>query len=422
MPAAPAVQEVPQVKIAFLLFNAYGIGGTIRSTFNLASALAAARHDVEIVSVHSAKDKPALALSPKVRLTDLVDLRPGSATYDGDDPLTREPSSVCVHDGAASAKFAAPTGLTERRMADYLASTDADVVIATRPYLVCCLAEFGQRRYLRIGQEHLTHDMHRDPLRGDQNAAICELDAFVTVSEGDAASYRAALPGVDTRIQCIPNGSPALGVEPSGGGAKVVVAAGRLIKVKRYDRLIDAFAKVATVRPDWTLRLYGRGDERKKLAARIDRLGLHNHVFLMGAHSPIETEWAKGAIAAVSSDGESFGMTIVEAMHCGVPVVSTDCKYGPGEIIKHGEDGLLVPLDAEDEAKTVAAYADALIELIDDPERRARMGAAARANSQRYLPAHIAGRYEELFAELRGETPTSATPAPAPTSALRAQA
>lgn len=63
----------------------------------------------------------------------------------------------------------------------------------------------------------------------------------------------------------------------------------------------------------------------------------------MGAHSPIETEWAKGSIAAVSSDAESFGMTLVEAMHCGVPVVSTDCRYGPGEIIANGKDGLLSP-------------------------------------------------------------------------------
>ena len=56
----------------------------------------------------------------------------------------------------------------------------------------------------------------------------------------------------------------------------------------------------------------------------------------MGPHSPIEDEFAKASIVAVASDAESFGMTIVEAMRCGVPVVSTDCPLGPAEIIEDG--------------------------------------------------------------------------------------
>src|SRR5262249_2174073 len=114
------------------------------------------------------------------------------------------------------------------------------------------------------------------------------------------------------------------------------------------------------------------------------------------AVSPIETEWAKGSIAAVSSDLESFGMTIVEAMHCGVPVVATDCPHGPGEIISHGADGLLVPLSGGAEA-----CADALLELIDDRELRRRLGAAAREKAAAYAPEAIALCYERLFETLR---------------------
>ncbi|MFP3988455.1 glycosyltransferase [Streptomyces sp. E11-3] len=309
------------------------------------------------------------------------------------------------------------TALHDQRIAALLERTDADAVIATRPILNGYLARHGQQRCLRIGQEHLSFDAHSDQLREDQNSAMAAgLDAFVTVSEADAGLYRAALPDVRAEVLCIPNGVPAPAVEQAPPDSKVIVAAGRLVAVKRYDQLIDAFAKVAAEHPDWTLRIYGRGPAKSALRRQIDELGLYDRVFLMGAVSPIETEWAKGSIAAVSSDMESFGMTIVESMHCGVPVTATDCPHGPAEIISHGEDGLLVPLDGGADA-----YAGALTTLITDQELRLRLGHAARAKAGTYAPSAIGRRYEQLFHELsrkqnrRGQ---DESPAPGKTSLL----
>ena len=381
-----------QVKITFLLHNAYGIGGTIRSTMNLTSALAE-RHDVEIVSLLRTRDTPSLSVSRKVKLTSLIDMRPDSPVYEGDHPLAPKESSVAPPTEIRSGGY---SQLTDARVADFLRSTDSDVVIATRPALVVYLAEFGQDRYVRIGQEHLTYDSHAVDVRAAQDAAIGSLDAFVTVSEADAAIHRDRLPGRTTRMLCIPNACPAPRTAPARGEAKLVVAAGRLIPIKRWDLLVQAFAKVVAERPDWGLRIYGRGPERDKLRGMIDELALNNHVFLMGAHSPIETEWAKGAIAAVTSDSESFGMTIVEAMHAGVPVVATDCPHGPGEIITDGEDGLLVPV------RDVDGIAEGLLALITDEPRRRAMGERARAAAGRYAPRLVAERYVGLVEEVRG--------------------
>lgn len=380
----------PHVKIAFLLYNAFGIGGTIRSTTNLSRALSS-RHEVELVSVYRPQDTPRLPLGPDVRLTCLIDWRPESAGYDGGHPSAAAPSAMFEDEGVSGGSMA-PSRLTDERVAAYLEGTDADVVIATRPVLNGYLARHGQKRYLRVGQEHLLLRMHGDQRRTDQNAALAELDAFVTVSEADAADYRRALPDVRTRITCIPNCSPRPEVTPSTGDSRTIVAAGRLISLKRYDRLLDAFAKVVAARPDWRLRIYGRGQQKPALRERIEELGLSDTVRLMGAVSPIEPEWAKGAIAAVSSDFESFGMTILEAMHCGAPVVATDCPYGPGEIITHGENGLLSPLDGGADA-----YADALLRLIDDPQERRRLAAAAQHRVADYAPDAVARQYEELF-------------------------
>ncbi|WP_282792882.1 glycosyltransferase [Streptomyces sp. CC224B] len=405
------------MKIEFLIHNAYGIGGTIRSTANLSAALAAAHHDVEVVSVHRVAENPELPFDPRVRLRSLIDMRPDSPTYEGEHELNSGPNSMFPEKGVDFGRMRY-TRLHDQRIAAYLEGTEADAVIATRPILNGYLARYARTRrgrpaYLRIGQEHLSLDAHSDQLRGDQNAAIAEgLDAFVTVSEADAQLYRAALPDVRAKILCIPNGVTPPSVTPSALDSRTIVAAGRLVAVKRYDRLINAFGKVAAEHPDWTLRVYGRGPDQARLRRLVDELGLYNRVFLMGPASPIETEWAKGAIAAVSSDMESFGMTIVEAMHCGVPVVATDCPHGPAEIITHGADGLLVPL-----AGGVDAYADALKSLIKDEESRARMGAAARAKAATYAPSVIARRYEDLMESLR---PGVTSPRRSLTTRLRA--
>ncbi|WP_238431891.1 glycosyltransferase family 4 protein [Streptomyces cavernae] len=366
---------------------------------NLAGALAL-RHDVEVVSVFRTSDRPTLGISGKVKLTPLVDERPEAETFDGRHPLMAQPSAVVPSDEVLVQRY---TALSDERLLDYLQRTDADVVIATRPALVVFLARHGSKRYLRIGQEHLSYDNHTPGVRIAQNEAIGRLDAFVTVSARDAEHHRAELPGVTARITDISNAVPRSRADLSDGRAPLVVAAGRLARVKRYDLLIEAFAKVHAERPEWGLRIYGQGPQKPNLQADIDRLRLNDHVRLMGPHGTMETEWAKGSIAAVTSDWESFGMTIIEAMHAGVPVVATDCPHGPGEIITDGTDGLLVP---QGDAEAIAA---GLLKLMDNADERRRMGEAARVTAQKYAPRKVAGQYESLINELRAERVTAMT-------------
>lgn len=210
------------MKIAFLINNAFGIGGTIRSTTNLSAAFAD-RHDVEVVSVHRSRDEPALPFDPRVRLTSLIDLREGVPGFEGDHPLTKLPGTMFPYSGATG--NLPYTALQDERIGGFLARTEADVVIATRPDLNGYLARDGRRRYLRVGQEHLSLDQYSEPLRTNQNEAIAGLDAYVTVSEADAAQYRAALSGVGTTIVCVPNGVRASAVERSTLDSQVIVAA-----------------------------------------------------------------------------------------------------------------------------------------------------------------------------------------------------
>ncbi|NJQ01330.1 glycosyltransferase family 4 protein [Streptomyces zingiberis] len=378
------------MQISFLIHNAYGIGGTIRTTCNLARSLAE-QHDVEIVSVFRHRERPVFDHGPDVRVHHLVDLRKDSPEYAGDAPEHQQPARVFP---SAEGRYQQYSRLTDRRIAEHLRSVEADVVVGTRPGLNVHIARETRRGPVLVGQEHLTLDSHSTALRAQLARVYPRLDAVTTVTEADAASYRRRLrlPGV--HVGAVPNSVPEPRVAPADGSGKCVVAAGRLARVKRYDLLVRAFATVVESRPDWRLRIYGGGAEKERLRSLIDRLGLYNHVLLMGPAHPLDPEWAKGSIAAVTSSLESFGMTIVEAMRCGLPVVATDCPHGPGEIIDNGVDGRLVPPGDAD------AVATALLELINDDALRERMGRAAARGSARFDPSRVACRYETLFEDL----------------------
>ncbi|MEU2678803.1 glycosyltransferase family 4 protein [Streptomyces sp. NPDC007107] len=383
--------------ISFLLHNAYGIGGTIRTTFTLAGTLAE-QHDVEIVSVFRHRDAPKLGAPAGVRMSHLVDLRKSSPEYEGSSAEHARPASVFPRGDTRHRQY---SRLTDSRIAAHLGRLEADVVVGTRPGLNVHISRQARRGPVRVGQEHLTLESHGYRLRREISHRYAQLDAVTTVTEADARDYRSGLrlPGV--RIEAIPNSVPEPAGPPADCDAKWIVAAGRLHRVKRYDVLIRAFAEIAAARPEWRLRIYGAGDasgnEQQPLRTLVDELGLRERVFLMGSADPMEQEWPKSSIAAVTSERESFGMTIVEAMRCGVPVVATDCPHGPAEIIDDGTDGRLVPLG------DTGAFAKALLGLIDDDGLRHRMGRAARASAARFDPAPIAERHERLFAELAAQ-------------------
>ncbi|MFI9101707.1 glycosyltransferase [Streptomyces fildesensis] len=376
------------MRISFLIHNAYGIGGTIRTTCNLAGKLAE-RHDVEIVSVFRHLDEPQFVYDPRVRLRHLVDLRKDSQDSDLDDPRRSTPATVFPTSDRRHDHYSA---LTDERIARHLAQLDADVVVGTRPGLNVHIARQAPRTMVRVAQEHLTLDTHSTKLVLLLRRLYPRLDAVVTTTAADAAAYRRRIPGV--RVTPVPNSVPASDDDPSPCTEPVVVAAGRLAPAKCYDDLIRAFATVAAERPDWTLRLYGAGAERKKLAALVVELHAQDAVRLMGPASPLEPELAKASILAVSSSMESFGMTIVEGMRAGLPVVSTDCPLGPREIISDGVDGLLVP------PRDIDAMAAALLRLINDDELRVTMGRAASVKGEQYDPDRIARLHEALFQRL----------------------
>jgi glycosyltransferase involved in cell wall biosynthesis len=172
---------------------------------------------------------------------------------------------------------------------------------------------------------------------------------------------------------------------------KKIVSVGSLRKVKGHDLLIDAFALIANQNPAWDLEIYGEGGERHNLESQIERLGLKDRVSLCGhVASPI-SKLRMADLFALPSRAEGFPNALAEAMACGLPVVSFDCRSGPSDLIRPGIDGLLVaPGD-------VAAFAAALASLIKDPNQRIQFGSRAPEVLERFGLVRILALWEELL-------------------------
>ncbi|MCO6009030.1 glycosyltransferase family 4 protein [Actinoallomurus purpureus] len=381
------------MKVSILLMNAYGMGGTIRATFNLADELAL-RHDVEIVSVFRHREKPFLPLSDRVTLTNLIDLRAEAKKWwrFGFASRIKKPSTLVHPDERAYTNFSAES---DRALTQYLGELRTDVLITTRAALNIAAARLARDGITLVGQEHLHFGAHKPGVLEEIRRWYPKLDAVITLTDADHAEYSQLLEGHPTRVYPIGNGLPDQPRPQSRLDNRVVLAAGRLVKVKGYDRLLDAFAKVIEKRPDWKLRIYGSGTNAEKLSKRARSLDLHNNVAFMGPTTDIEGELAKASLHVITSRFEGFGMTIVEAFAAGVPVVSFDCPQGPREIITPGHDGILVP-DGD-----IDAFADALLSLMDDPDQMRRLADNGRETALRYRISEVAARWDAVFTDLR---------------------
>ncbi len=147
---------------------------------------------------------------------------------------------------------------------------------------------------------------------------------------------------------------------------RFILSVGRLEKQKRFDLLIEAFAQ-SKAQQDCKLVIVGRGSQQDVLEQRIKALGLEERVLLVGFDPNPYKYMAKAEFQVMSSDYEGYPLVLIEALSLGCPIVSTDCPTGPREIIRHGENGLLV------EKGNVSAIAAGIDELFYDPEKQAQM-------------------------------------------------
>ena len=256
----------------------------------------------------------------------------------------------------------------------------------------------------KIGELHVNRANYRNFEEGDANfiknlfakfwmrslvSHLKQLDKFIVLTEEDKASWTEL-----SNVEVIPDPLAFDVAEVSPLKAKRVIAVGRYVYQKGFDLLLQAWAKIEKHFPDWELAIYGMGD-RSPYDNLAKQLGVDmNRCHLNGSTQNIRKEYLESSLFVFSSRFEGFGMVLIEAMACGLPVVSFDCPCGPKDIVSHDEDGLLVP------SGDIDKLADELSVVMSNESLIRKMSKTAVIHSKRFRLDRISLRWKLLFDRL----------------------
>ena len=287
----------------------------------------------------------------------------------------------------------------------YLRGSRPNVVMAGHDHnnIMLCAAGFARTGRTRIvASQHNT--LSANDTRGAKfgpvpilyRALFGQADAIVAVSSGVADDLAVSCHLPRERIDVIHNGivpddlaarmAAPIDLSLYPAGVPTIVAMGRMVEQKDFATLLKAFAHVRQSRPA-RLVILGDGPLRPALEAQAQYLGITADVAMPGFVDTPFAHLARASLFVLSSRHEGFVNVVAEALACGTPVVSTDCKHGPAEILEGGRYGTLVPV--ADPAAMASAIGDALDRSWDHEELRQR-GAS-------FSEAAGAARYLELF-------------------------
>lgn len=253
----------------------------------------------------------------------------------------------------------------------------------------------------KIGELHVNRANYRNFEAGDTNfvkrlfakywmhnlvSHLKRLDRFVVLTEEDKASWTEL-----SNVEVIPDPLAFEIAEVSPLTNKRVIAVGRYVYQKGFDLLLQAWKTIEKLHPDWELAIYGMGDRSPYEQVITDLQINRDRCHLYGSTPDIKAEYLNSSLFAFSSRFEGFGMVLIEAMACGLPVVSFDCPCGPKDIVRHNEDGLLVS------SGNIPLFADAVHQLLSDDSLRHKMAATAVTNSRRFQLEEIALRWKSMF-------------------------
>ncbi|MFM8979233.1 MAG: N-acetyl-alpha-D-glucosaminyl L-malate synthase BshA [Planctomycetia bacterium] len=376
------------MKVGIVCYPTFGGSGVVAT--ELARGLAGREHEVHLFSY-----------APPARLPDL----PGRITFHEVEvstyPLFRYPPyevalASRLTETAEEAgldlvhvHYAIPHALAALLVKDILAPRALPVVTTLHGTDITVVGQ--DRSYRRVTEHALTRSDAVTAVSGwlrDETLKVfgCTRTIDVVPNFVDTERFQPRAPGLEGDLRRKAWAAP---------HEALLVHVGNFRPVKRARRVVEAFAQVQAARPG-RLLMVGDGPERAECEALARTLRVHERVRFLGSTARIEDLLPLADLLLLPSEHESFGLSALEAMACGVVPVASRAGGLP-EVVDDGSSGLLV------EGGESAAMAAAALALLEDAPRRAAMAAAARrAAVERFSPERALDRYEAIYARVVG--------------------
>lgn len=176
--------------------------------------------------------------------------------------------------------------------------------------------------------------------------------------------------------------------------SKSMIAVGRLSYEKNYEEMVRVWTIVSQRHPDWKLNIWGGGELKDIIQARIDEAGLTKNVILRGQTNNISQEYLNNSAYIMTSRHEGFPMVLLEASSSGLPLIAYACKCGPSDIINDGQNGFLL-----NQGDTYA-MAEAICKIIEDAQLRKYMGRTSKIRSEEFSQENILPQWPKFFEEI----------------------
>lgn len=373
------------MKIIYCTHSTYNPGGMERVLLNKVTYLSRlSGWEVAVVTTDQHQRPPFYPFPANVRMTDLEI----NYSDDNEKGVWRKITGYLRKRKEHKKKL---TALLQKEKADIVVSlypSESSFIPAikdgSKKVLELHYCKFFRLQYGRKGLLGLI-----DKWRTRQDEQIVRrFDKFVVLTHEDRGYW-----GSLSNIEVIPNAAMNISGHYSDVTRKRLIAVGRLDYQKGFDRLIRAWDIVQqnVAFRDWQLDIFGQGEWQEMLQRMIDERNLQNTLRLNQPTNSIGDEYAKSSLIVMTSHYEGFGMVLVEAMACGVPAVAFDCKCGPKDIIRHGENGLLVH-DGD-----IEGLAAAMMKLMDDEAYRKRLSDNAKKIISTYSEETVMNRWIALF-------------------------
>lgn len=373
------------MKLIYVVRSLHPVGGIERTLTDKANWLVSHGHEVLFVMYKQGGDKVAFHLDSRVQLVDLK-----CSIYS----LFKYPLYTRLF------KYFSLSRMFQERFREVINVFKPDTISVAIPNAEEFVWEVVRvARNMRVvieshvAYEYLSYGRSKTDyflyLFHSPSKAILNSNALIVLTNGDADTWKQK--GVQD-VLVVPNPVSFYvdNVDNVEKDEKRIISVGRLVSQKRFDRLIDAFALIANHYPGWHIDIFGEGNLRPVLEQQVmekkllGRINIHDYTF------DVMSEYLRSQFMVLSSDYEGFGLVIVEAMACGLPVISTDCPHGPSEIIDNGVTGWLTRLD-------VKGLADRMEWMITHQEERQMMGVKAHEAVAAYRKEVIMKKWESAY-------------------------